>query len=145
MSDMNKCQNCGVFVPVEKAFCPNCSEPIEPEEAPSRADSSSSDMMATIRDDPNNYKELLLSLKKMKPVTPPAVTPDPGPPRAPAAVAPDPGPARPPAPAVIPRVPPSMPVTAPPSKSSNRNIILILGSIAFLILVLIILLAFEVI
>jgi hypothetical protein len=64
LSEMNKCRHCGIFVPVEKAFCPNCSEPIEPEEAPNRAASFTSDMMATLRDDPENYREMLASLKK---------------------------------------------------------------------------------
>jgi hypothetical protein len=64
LSEMNKCRHCGIFVPVEKAFCPNCSEPIEPEEAPNRAASFTSDMMATLRDDPENYREMVAAMKK---------------------------------------------------------------------------------
>ncbi|HEX8709902.1 MAG TPA: hypothetical protein VF723_16795 [Pyrinomonadaceae bacterium] len=48
---MNKCQSCGVLVPAEKAFCPNCSEPMTQEERPNRAHSFSSDMMATLSGD----------------------------------------------------------------------------------------------
>lgn len=66
MTDMNQCRHCGAFVPIEKAFCPNCSEPIEPEEAPDRAATSSSDMMSTLRDDPENYREMLSNLKKQR-------------------------------------------------------------------------------
>lgn len=29
---MVKCANCGAMVPAEKAFCPNCQEPMEAEE-----------------------------------------------------------------------------------------------------------------
>lgn len=73
MTEMNKCRHCGVFVPVEKAFCPNCSEPIEPEEAPDRSTQSSSDMMSTLRDDPESYRDLLQELKKQKTPAQPAV------------------------------------------------------------------------
>ncbi|HKQ53860.1 MAG TPA: hypothetical protein VJT74_15910, partial [Pyrinomonadaceae bacterium] len=63
MTETTKCTNCGEFVPAEKAFCPNCSEPMEPEEAANRVDSMSSEMMSTVRDDPESYKELLEQLK----------------------------------------------------------------------------------
>jgi len=74
LSEMNKCRHCGSFVPIEKAFCPNCSEPIEPEEAPHRAATTSSDMLSTMRDDPEHYKDLLQELKKKKSPTPPTST-----------------------------------------------------------------------
>jgi hypothetical protein len=128
---MNKCRHCGAFVPVEKAFCPNCSEPIEPEEAPNRAKSSSSDMMATLRDDPENYRELLLSLKK-KPAAEPAEAPSP-----------DPKPAR-SAPSVVGL---SSSQTAPPApaKSNKRNLVFIIGAVSILILLFVLLRAFKII
>jgi hypothetical protein len=67
---MNKCRHCGVLVPIEKAFCPNCSEPIEPEEAPHRLTTSSSDMMATLRDEPEHYADLLQTSQKKSPAPP---------------------------------------------------------------------------
>src|SRR5947199_10830783 len=63
---MIKCQHCGTFVPAEKAFCPNCSEPMEVEEKSNRNHSFSSDMMSTIRDDPEKYREMLRDLTKKK-------------------------------------------------------------------------------
>ena len=78
MTEMNKCQRCGAFVPVEKAFCPNCSEPMEPEEAPNRADTLSSEMMSTIRDDPESYRELLAEIKQKKAEAAGQAQPDPG-------------------------------------------------------------------
>lgn len=78
MSEMNKCQNCGTFVPAEKAFCPNCSEPMEPEETPNRAHSFSSDMLATIRDDPEKYRQMLMPpVKKQEDQPAAAQTPEP--------------------------------------------------------------------
>src|SRR5947209_668664 len=68
---MIKCQHCGTFVPAEKAFCPNCSEPMEVEEGPNRAHSFSADMMSTIRDDPEKYKELFLKPPAKKQPAPP--------------------------------------------------------------------------
>ena len=65
-TETNECGQCGAHVPVEKAFCPNCSEPMEPEEAPNRAASMSSEMMSTIRDDPEGYREVLSEVKKHK-------------------------------------------------------------------------------
>lgn len=75
VSQMIRCQHCGAFVPAEKAFCPNCSEPMEVEEKSNRSNSFSSDMMSTIRDDPEKYKEMLREIaakKKQKQQTPPA-------------------------------------------------------------------------
>ena len=63
---MIRCQNCGAFVPAEKAFCPNCSEPMEMEEKSNRSHSFSSDMMSTIRDDPEKYKEMLRDIAAKK-------------------------------------------------------------------------------
>jgi predicted amidophosphoribosyltransferase len=135
---MNKCRNCGVFVPVEKAFCPNCSEPIEPEEAPNRATTSSSDMMATMRDDPEHYKELLQALKK-KPPTPTAA--------ATAAQTPEAG-------AVSSAPPqstqnagysaPQIAVPLPPVKSNNRSLFVIIGIFSLLVLIFVFLMVFRV-
>src|SRR5947209_12982332 len=72
---MIKCQHCGTFVPAEKAFCPNCSEPMEVEEGPNRAHSFSADMMSTIRDDPEKYKELVLKPPAKKQPAPPPPPP----------------------------------------------------------------------
>lgn len=135
MSEMNKCRHCGAFVPIEKAFCPNCSEPIEPEEAPNRAASSSSDMLATMRDDPENYKELLLSLKKKSATAEAAEAP-------PAA----PVPTRADAPVAGFNYPQSAPAAiAPPEKNNKRNLALIIGALSILILLFVMLFAFKVI
>ena len=71
----NKCQHCGSLVPAEKAFCPNCSEPMEPEEKPARETFVSGEMMSTIRDDPENYRQML-----MPPVKPPTANTEAKPP-----------------------------------------------------------------
>lgn len=135
---MNKCRHCGVFVPIEKAFCPNCSEPIEPEEAPNRAASASSDMMATMRDDPESYKELLQALKKKSPA-----------PAASEAQTPE-------ADATDAASPPTMPQQnvgynvpqiadrLPPAKSSKRGVVYVIGTVSFLILLFVILMVFKV-
>jgi hypothetical protein len=129
---MNKCRHCGVFVPVEKAFCPNCSEPMEPEEAPNRAASSTSDMMSTMRDDPEQYREILQMLKK-KPaagaVEAPSSTPDPA--RAAPSVA-------------AYNTPQVAPYIAPPAKNNKRNLVLIIGTLSVLILLFILLLILKV-
>ena len=130
LTEMNKCQHCGTFVPVEKAFCPNCSEPIEPEEAPNRATSSSSDMMATMRDDPDNYKELLLSLKKGQQVNVGADIPIQSPPPA--------------TPVFESRIPPRVPETFKP-EGNKRNVTIVLSIVSLLILVLVLLLVFKII
>jgi hypothetical protein len=131
---MNKCRHCGAFVPVEKAFCPNCSEPMEPEEAPNRPASFSSDMMATMRDDPEQYRELLDTLKKKK--------------AAGAAAAEAPTPAPDPVPAATPAVsysaPQVAPYVAPPAKNKS-SLALIIGAVFILILVVALLLIFKVI
>jgi hypothetical protein len=144
LDEMNKCRHCGASVPVEKAFCPNCSEPIEPEEAPNRAGTSSSDMMSTMRDDPESYKELLLSLKqrsavsKGTDVTPPGpVQTNPPPP--PAATTPPPT-----------QQPgadfrPQQPSAIPPAKGDRRTLFIITGVVAFLILVFVMLMVFKII
>src|SRR3954463_3356931 len=87
---MIKCQNCGTFVPAEKAFCPNCSEPMEMEEKSNRNHSFSSDMMSTIRDDPEKYREMLKQIKSPVKKQPPAAAPPP--PAPPAQVSPPPPP-----------------------------------------------------
>ncbi|HEX8921971.1 MAG TPA: hypothetical protein VF766_10870 [Pyrinomonadaceae bacterium] len=132
LTEMNKCRHCGVFVPIEKAFCPNCSEPIEPEEAPNRAASSTSDMMDTMRDDPENYKELLLALKKKKPAEAVAETD----------VASH---ANAPAPVRDYNVPQSINDIAPPASGNKRQLGLIIGAVSFLILLFVILMTFKLI
>jgi hypothetical protein len=135
LSEMNKCRHCGNFVPVEKAFCPNCSEPIEPEEAPNRAASFTSDMMATLRDDPENYREMLADLKK---------------PSATAAEnnetfdsTPDPVQATPPV-ASYNASEVAHDATSPPVKKNSRNLVLGIGVVSVLILLFVILLALRV-
>lgn len=128
---MNQCRHCGVFVPTEKAFCPNCSEPIEPEEAPHRAATTSSDMMETMRDDPEKYKELLDTLKK-QPRVAEAERPVAGNAPAQASVA------------GLRRPQVAQDIT-PPAKSSKRTLGFIIGAVSFLILLFVILLVFKLI
>jgi hypothetical protein len=142
---MNQCHNCGTYVPVEKAFCPNCSEPIEPEEAPNRAATSSSDMLSTMRDDPENYRELLSTLRKKQ--DPPAGAPAPGVSAAPAdydgagnAGADKARWAASVAGYTASQVAPERPL---PAKSGKRTLVLIIGAISFLILLFVILLVFK--
>jgi hypothetical protein len=125
---MNKCRHCGVFVPVEKAFCPNCSEPMEPEEAPNRAASSSSDMMATLRDDPDHYKELLALKKQLS--TAQTETPPSDSPRAAASVT---------GYEASPLAPELM-----PSAKNRRNLVFIISAISILILLFALLLVLKV-
>ena len=75
MGETIRCQHCGTFVPAEKAFCPNCSEPMEMEERPNRSHSFSSDMMSTIRDDPAKYKEMMKPPVKEQAAQPAPLTP----------------------------------------------------------------------
>jgi hypothetical protein len=131
---MNKCHHCGTFVPVEKAFCPNCSEPMEPEEAPNRATTSSSDMMATMRDDPEHYKELMLDLKK-KPATEASST-------APEAQMPKAVPESPPA---VAQSTMSSAASLPPATGSKGGLILVIGVIAVLILIFVMLMVLKII
>ena len=130
MTEMNKCRNCGNFVPVEKAFCPNCSEPIEPEEAANRADTYSSDMMTTLRDDPENYRELLAAEKSQMGAQ--AKEPEPSPVRS--------------APSVdgysMPEITPD---AIPPAKSNKRNLVFIIGAVSSLVLLFVILMVLKVI
>ena len=127
---MNKCRHCGAFVPVEKAFCPNCSEPMEPEEAPNRAASSSSDMMATLRDDPEHYRELLAQKKKQLTATQ-AETPAAGEPRAAASVTGS-------------SSPQGAPDLAPPAKNNKRKLVFAIGALAVLIILVALLLVLKV-
>ena len=130
MTEMNKCRNCGIFVPIEKAFCPNCSEPTEPEEAPNRPATSSSDMMATMRDDPETYREFL-ALRN-----PPAEI---------QAKSPESGRAR-SAPSVDGYSMPELtPDAIPPAKSNKQNLVLIIGAVSALVLLFIILMVLKVI
>src|SRR5438128_2709606 len=143
---MIKCQNCGTFVPAEKAFCPNCSEPMEVEEKSNRNHSFSSDMMSTIRDDPEKYKELLklkASVKKQAPAPP-------SPPPAAQVYTPPP-------PALDVRQPAAPPVAAgqsqwqaaplapAPQSNARRNLILGIGVVALLAVVIVLLFVFKVI
>jgi predicted amidophosphoribosyltransferase len=128
---MNQCRHCGAFVPIEKAFCPNCSEPIEPEEAPNRATTSSSDMMSTLRDDPENYREMLSNLKKARAAakTETAETAT----------------AQTTASVVGYSVPQVAPDPVPSAKSNKRTLGFIIGAISFLILLFVILRIFKII
>jgi hypothetical protein len=151
LNETNKCGNCGAIVPAEKAFCPNCSEPMEPEEAPNRAASMSSEMMSTVRDDPESYKELLDRLKKDRAAARQNSSgPNPVTPQAPQAAPPAPPPAAPPvAPAAPPAAaynyPPAAPYYgAPPAKSSKPYVVLGVV-VAAIILVVILLFAFKLI
>ncbi|HJU54730.1 MAG TPA: hypothetical protein VJ715_09170 [Pyrinomonadaceae bacterium] len=170
MTETNKCGNCGAIVPAEKAFCPNCSEPMEPEEAPDRDAVMSSEMMSTIRDDPESYKELLERLKKdraaarqnasgpAQPTPPPAPQPAPPapqpvvPPAAAPYAAPPVAPAAPPAaynypPAAPGYTAPNYPAPnypVPPAKSSKPYVVLGVV-VAVIILVVILLFAFKLI
>ena len=135
MSEMNKCRHCGIFVPVEKAFCPNCSEPIEPEEAPNRAASFTSDMMATLRDDPENYREMLADLKK------PSATAAEN--NVTSTAAPGPVSATPPVVGYNASVA-AHSATSPSAKNNRRNMVLGIGVVSVLILLFVILLALRV-
>jgi hypothetical protein len=166
LTETNKCGNCGAIVPAEKAFCPNCSEPMEPEEAPNRAASMSSEMMSTVRDDPESYKELLERLKKDRaaakknpsgPVQATPQAPQPAP-TAPPPAAPPAAPPAPPAagynypPAAPGYAPPNYPAPsysapnypAPPAKGGKPYVILGIV-VAAIILVVILLFAFKLI
>jgi predicted nucleic acid-binding Zn ribbon protein len=119
-------------VPVEKAFCPNCSEPIEPEEAPNRAKTSSSDMLATLRDDPKNYRELLMSLKK-KPATEAAEVPS---------TNPEPGRS---SPSVVGFSSSQIAPPPAPAKNNKRNLVFIISAIFILILLFVLLRVFKIV
>lgn|GEM_PF-2892820 len=138
MPEMNKCQHCGTFVPAEKAFCPNCSEPMEAEDTSHRAHSFSSDMMSTIRDDPEKYRNLVLpSVKKQQQPAPAAAqTP-----------APDPNPARAQQQPIIGfNYPQAANIPLPPAKSNNRSyLILGISVVVILVLLFVILLAYKII
>lgn len=159
MTETTKCTNCGAIVAAEKAFCPNCSEPMEPEEAANRVDSMSSEMMSTVRDDPESYKELLERLKQNRAAARQQAQ-DPGraqaapqpPPPAPQAAQPVPQ-APQPAPPVMPAAPPpagygyqqpaqynypqaAHAYPAPPAKGGKLALVLGLAAVALLIIVL---------
>ena len=134
---------------------------MEPEEAPNRAASMSSEMMSTVRDDPESYRELLDRLKKDRAAAKQNSSgPNPVTPQAPQAASPAPPPVAPPAaPPVAPAVPPaagySYPpaapyygappaYSAPPAKSSKPYVVLGIV-IAAIILVVVLLFAFKLI
>jgi predicted nucleic acid-binding Zn ribbon protein len=134
--EMNKCQHCGTFVPAEKAFCPNCSEPMEPEETPNRAHSFSNEMMATIRDDPEKYRQMLVPpVKKQEPASVESKIPEP--------IATPSQAQQPVAGYNYPQVPPA---PLPVAKSSNKNYLIFgISAVVILILLFVILFAFKVI
>lgn len=143
---MIKCQHCGTFVPAEKAFCPNCSEPMEVEDRPNRAHSFSADMMSTIRDDPEKYKELFLK--------PPAKKQPAPQPQQPSNVEPPPvadtrQPAGPPPPIAGHNNWPNQPAPAPmpvtQSSSSKRNLILGVSAVLLVAIIIVLLFIFKVI
>lgn len=136
---MNKCRNCGVFVPIEKAFCPNCSEPIEPEEAPDRSTTSSRDMMSTLRDDPEHYKDLLQELTRKKSSAPPTAA-------AAQTLKADTARSAPAPPQPIQTAGYSAPQAAmplPPARSNNRSIFLLIAIISVLVLLFVIFMVFR--
>jgi predicted nucleic acid-binding Zn ribbon protein len=151
VSEMKKCKHCGTFVPAEKAFCPNCSEPMEEEETSNRAGSFSSDMMATIRDDPEKYRHLLEAAKKKKTAPPKVETPAPAPEAAPVP-RPSPAPVTPPVvnyaapPVVNYNVPEYAYPPVPVAKSNRRrNLLLGMSAVALLLLIFVLLVVFKVI
>ena len=138
MSEMNKCQHCGTFVPAEKAFCPNCSEPMEPEETSNRAHSFSSDMLATIRDDPEKYRQMLMPPVKKKEAAPAQ-------PKAPEPV-PEPTPVPVSQPVVDYNYPQAPPAPLPAATSgSNTFLMLVIGVVVILVLLFVILYLMKVI
>ena len=90
--------------------------------------------MATMRDDPENYQEMLLSLKKKPAAAAEKETP-----------APDPIPAQRAAPLGGNHVPQTSPNVMPPAKSNKSKLALVLGVVSFLILLFVILLVLKVI
>ena len=134
---------------------------MEPEEAPNRAASMSSEMMSTVRDDPESYKELLEKLKKDRaaarqnssgpnPVAPqvPRAAPQAPPPIAQHAAPPAPPAAGynypPAAPGYAPPNYPAPNYPAPPAKGGKPYVILGIV-VAAIILVVILLFAFKLI
>ena len=89
--------------------------------------------MATVRDDPEHYKEMLQSLKKKSAAAAAGAPP------------PDAGPARAASPTAGRSVPQVKPVVAPPVKDSKRGLALIIGAISILIIIFAILWALKVI
>ena len=122
LTETTKCTNCGASVPAEKAFCPNCSEPMEPEEAADRVDAMSSEMMSTVQDDPESYKQLLDRLKQGR--------------AAARQQAQAPGPTEAAPPAAYNRTPAAPAYPAPPAKSGKLALVLGLAAAALLIIVL---------
>lgn len=125
---------------------------MEPEEAPNRAASLSSEMMSTIRDDPESYKELLERVKKERAAAKQnASGPNPVTPPTPQAAPQAPAPVTPAAPYDYPPAAPgytapNQPVPnypAPPAKSGKSYVIL--GIVAAVILIIILLFALKVI
>ena len=157
MSQVIKCQNCGTYVPAEKAFCPNCSEPMEMEQKSDRSHSFSSDMMSTIRDDPEKYREMLLKTpaKKQQQQQPP----QPQQQQQPAAPAPPPvqvntppvtdrNVGRPAAATTTAAAAPAVPTAAPAlvaQTGGKRNLILGISAVALLAIVIVLLFVFKVI
>ena len=134
---------------------------MEPEEAPNRAASMSSEMMSTVRDDPESYKELLDRLKKDRaaakknpsgPVQATPQAPQPAPTAPPVAqpVAPPTPPAAgynypPAAPGYAPQnYPPAQNYPAPSAKGGKPYVILGIV-VAAIILIVILLFAFKLI
>jgi hypothetical protein len=107
---------------------------MEPEEAPNRAASSSSDMMSTIRDDPDHQKELLALKQQIADAKKKKSAPALG--RAPTPAAPS---------AVSYNAAPQVaPVIAPPAKNKSP-LALIISAVSVLILIVVLLLVFKVI
>jgi hypothetical protein len=90
-------------------------------------------MMATMRDDPENYKEMLQSLKKKSAAAAAGAPP------------PDTAPARAASPTAGHGVPRVKPGPAPPVKESKSSLPLIIGAVAILVIIFAILWALKVI
>jgi hypothetical protein len=112
---------------------------MEAEDSSHRAHSFSSDMMATIRDDPEKYRHLVVP-----PVKKEQQQPAPAEPQTPA---PDSNPARAQPPTVVGfNYPQAANIPSPPAKSNNRSyLILGISVVVILILLFVILFAYKVI
>jgi len=127
---------------------------MEVEEKSNRNHSFSSDMMSTIRDDPEKYREMLRDLTKKKQQQQQQSSPAPKQVSTPAAAAPPPPPPPPPAPVANVGRPAAPPVAgynqwqaAPPAPQSNskRNLILGISIVALVAIIVALLFVFKVI
>jgi hypothetical protein len=99
-------------------------------------------MMATMRDDPESYKDLLHNLKQKKSAAPPAVAAEAQTPEVEIAASSVPAPQ--PTPDVR-NSAQQITDSLPPAKSGNRSLFLIIGIVSLLILVFVFLMVFRII